>query len=209
MPHGSRKTSKDGESSGLAGHMAATLARSVGAGPPGHGRPSRRARRLGRCAPKGAHPAYRLCHASSVIFRGGLGVIAFALWVYCILDVIMTDEHRVRNLAKSMWLMIVIFTFDVGAIAWLVAGQPPRVRAGVLPYTGNTGAAAAFPEYDRPGRFVPTNPDDDEAFLRRVRERAEEQRQAEAERRRRAQEKDKPATDPDTTDPDEPDPARD
>ncbi len=144
-----------------------------------------------------------------MIFRGGLGVIAFALWVYCILDVIMADEHRVRNLPKTMWLMIVIFTFDVGAIAWLVAGRPQRARAGGLPYKGNTGAAAAFPEYDRPGRFVPANPDDDEAFLRRVRERAEEQRQAEAERRRRAQEKDEPATHPDAADPDATDPARD
>jgi hypothetical protein len=33
-----------------------------------------------------------------------------------------------------------------------------------------------FPEYDRPGRFAATNPDDDEAFLAQVRARAEQQR---------------------------------
>ena len=39
---------------------------------------------------------------------------------------------------------------------------------------GNTGRpTSAYPEYDRPGRFVATSPDDDEAFLRQVRERAE------------------------------------
>lgn len=36
----------------------------------------------------------------------------------------------------------------------------------------------SFPEYDRPGRARATNPEDDEAFLRGLRERAEEQRQA-------------------------------
>ena len=33
-----------------------------------------------------------------------------------------------------------------------------------------------FPEYDRPGRAAAANPEDDEEFLRKVRERAEEQR---------------------------------
>jgi hypothetical protein len=36
--------------------------------------------------------------------------------------------------------------------------------------------SGTYPEYDRPGRAVPANPDDDEQFLRGVRERAEEQR---------------------------------
>ncbi|MBE3016108.1 hypothetical protein IL992_44220 [Microbispora sp. NEAU-D428] len=58
-------------------------------------------------------------------------------------------------------------------------GQP-----GGLPYKGNTGR---FPEYDRPGRFVPSNPDDGEEFLRRCRERAEEQRRAYREQQRQAE----------------------
>ena len=48
-----------------------------------------------------------------------------------------------------------------------------------------------YPEYDRPGRFAATNPDDDEAFLRQVRERAEQQtraaREQRAERERQAE----------------------
>jgi hypothetical protein len=35
---------------------------------------------------------------------------------------------------------------------------------------------AEFPEYDRPGRAAAAKPEDDEEFLRKVRERAEEQR---------------------------------
>ncbi len=35
-----------------------------------------------------------------------------------------------------------------------------------------------FPEYDKPGRFIPEDPAADEEFLRRCRERAEQQRRA-------------------------------
>jgi hypothetical protein len=115
-----------------------------------------------------------------VLLRGGLGVgiIAFGLWVFCLLDVIMTEEHRVRNLSKAVWVAVVLVTFEVGAVAWLVAGRP-RSGSRDLRYKGNAGRAARqYPEYDRPGRFAATNPDDDEAFLRQVRERAEQQTRA-------------------------------
>lgn len=102
----------------------------------------------------------------------GLGVLGTALWIYCLLDVIMTDEHRMRNLGKASWIMIVLITSVVGAVAWLVAGKPQSAPRG-MPYKGNTG----YSEYDRPGRFVATDPEADEAFLKQVRERAEAQRQ--------------------------------
>jgi hypothetical protein len=110
---------------------------------------------------------------------GGLGLILFGLWIFCIIDVITTDESRVRNLPKAVWVLIVLFTFDVGSIVWLVAGHPwPSGASRSLPYKGNTGQppVSRFPEYDRPGRFAATNPDDDEAFLAQVRDRAEQQR---------------------------------
>ena len=122
----------------------------------------------------------RACEHPGVLLRGGpgVGIIAFGLWVYCLLDVIMTDDHRVRNLSKAVWVAVVLLTFEVGAVAWLVAGRP-RPGSRDLPYKGNAGRAARqYPEYDRPGRFVATNPDDDEAFLRQVRERAEQQTRA-------------------------------
>ena len=59
----------------------------------------------------------------------------------------------------------------------LVAGRP-RSGSRDLPYRDAGRAARQFPEYDRPGRFAATNPDDDEAFLRQVRERAEQQTRA-------------------------------
>jgi hypothetical protein len=109
-----------------------------------------------------------------------LGILGTALWIYCLFDVIMTDESRIRNLPKVTWIFIVLVTSLVGAVAWLVAGRP-QGPARSLPYKGNNGTA--FPEYERPGRFVATNPDDDAAVLRQVRERAEAQT-AEAKRQR-------------------------
>ncbi len=119
-------------------------------------------------------------------FDGALGTLLFLLWVFCLIDVITTDESLCRNLSKMWWVVVVLLLFDVGAVLWLVAGRP---RSGVaagrgLPYRGNTGETR-FPDYDRPGRFAATNPDDDEAFLRQVRERAEEQRRQYRERQRR------------------------
>jgi hypothetical protein len=110
----------------------------------------------------------------------GLGILGTALWVYCLFDVIMSDDSRVRNLPKLTWIFVVLVTSVVGAVAWLVAGRP-QGPARSLPYKGNRGAA--YPEYERPGRFVATNPEDDAEFLRKVRERAEAQT-AEAKRQR-------------------------
>ncbi len=117
-----------------------------------------------------------------VMFGGLVGFLLLVLWVFCIIDVITTDRAECRNLPKLLWLVIVLLVPDIGSILWLVLGRP-RESAGVngLPYKGNTGR---FPEYDRPGRQVATNPDDDETFLRGLRERAEEQRRVAREQRR-------------------------
>jgi hypothetical protein len=129
-------------------------------------------------------------HHLRVLIRGGLGlgIILTGLWVYCLIDAIMADEGRIRNLTKAMWIAIILFTFEVGAVAWLVAGRPQGPQRS-LPYKGNRGhASASYPEYDRPGRFAATNPEDDEAFLRQVRQRAEEQmREAKRQRAEREQ----------------------
>ena len=104
---------------------------------------------------------------------GAFALVMLALWIFCVVDVITTSEAECRNLQKGLWVVIVLFIPDIGSIAWLIAGRPQNgsVKSG-LPYRGNTG----FPEYERPGRFSATNPDDDADFLRECRERAEEQR---------------------------------
>ena len=111
---------------------------------------------------------------------GAFGLVLFALWVFCLVDVITTDESRCRNLQKTWWVLIVLLLFDVGSVLWLVAGRPWPSTAGSPKH-----APDGFPEYDRPGRFAATDSEDDEDFLRRCRERAEEQRLRYREQQRR------------------------
>ncbi|WP_024804976.1 PLD nuclease N-terminal domain-containing protein [Nocardia sp. BMG51109] len=120
-----------------------------------------------------------------------VGVVSLVLWVYCLIDVIMAPEGEIRQLPKGAWLMIVLLVPTVGALLWLLLGRPPSSPA--LPR-----ATAAYPEYDRPGRYAARDPESDEEFLRRLRDRAEQQRreakrqelqrQVESERRREAEE---------------------
>jgi hypothetical protein len=103
-------------------------------------------------------------------FDGVVGVAIFCLWIFCLVDVIVADESACRNLPKMLWLLIVLLLPLVGSILWLAVGKP---HVGTYPARGRS---SRFPEYDRPGRHVAESPDDDAEFLRRCRERAEEQR---------------------------------
>lgn len=123
---------------------------------------------------------------------GAIGIALTLFWVYTVLEVITTDESRMRNLPKLTWLFIVILLFDIGALAWWVAGRP-QGAARSLPYKGNTGIP---PEYDRPGRAAAQNPEDDEAFLAQLRARAEEQRKKAAEQARRLRQQEDEAPPP-------------
>jgi hypothetical protein len=59
------------------------------------------------------------------VFLPGIGgFVLIALWIYCIFDVIASEESLIRNLPKTMWLLIVFFIPDVGSIAWLLLGRP-------------------------------------------------------------------------------------
>ncbi|HSJ21782.1 MAG TPA: PLDc N-terminal domain-containing protein [Nocardioidaceae bacterium] len=100
------------------------------------------------------------------------GPVILVLWIFCVFDVITSREDEVRHLPKWGWLVLVLLFPLVGSVVWLAAGRPRRTptrRAFERPTT-------AFPEYDRPGRATALEPEADEEFLRRCRERAEEQR---------------------------------
>ena len=102
-----------------------------------------------------------------------LGPVVLVLWIFCVVDVIVARDDEVRHLPKWGWLVLVLLFPLVGSIAWLVAGRPRRTARRPSAYERE---AAAFPEYDRPGRAAALDPAADEEFLRRSRERAEEQR---------------------------------
>jgi len=108
-----------------------------------------------------------------MFFAGGLaGVLLLILWVYCILDVIATDEMLARNMPKMIWLLIVIFVPTVGSVAWLALGRPER--AGLRP--GETTK--------RPARRV-IGPEDSPEFMLRAAQDVERLRLWEDDLRRR------------------------
>ena len=108
------------------------------------------------------------------------GVLSLLLLVYCVLDIATSRPSNVRTLPKPLWFAVVLLPL-FGPAAWFLAGRPkpgsPRAVPRVLP-----------PEASGPTRA----PDDDEAFLRQLRQRAEEQRRR-AEEQRREGEDERPA----------------
>jgi len=109
-------------------------------------------------------------------------LIIIMLEIFCLIDVIVSDDDRVRHLPKIAWFLLILFFPLVGSAVWLIAGRPTNtVNRGRSPYERE---ASAFPEYDRPGRAAGLTPESDEEFLRKIRERAEEQRQRAAEQKK-------------------------
>jgi hypothetical protein len=96
-----------------------------------------------------------------VLHLGGVaGLLFLAFWVFCLLDVIATDETLTRNLPKVAWLIVVIILPTVGGVAWLLLGRPERT-------TFTPGSTT----YRRARPAAPLGPDDAEDFLRDLDER--------------------------------------
>jgi len=129
-----------------------------------------------------------------VRIEGGMFLLFLALDIFCVIDLIQSPEGEVRNLPKIAWLLLILFFPPIGSIAWLAAGRPQH---GPARYSAYERAVPAYPEYDRPGRAAGLTPESDEEFLRRVRERAEEQRRKAAEEKKRREQEQDP--DPDAT----------
>lgn len=123
-----------------------------------------------------------------MLYGGGLVALALlALWIYCIVDVISTDESLIRNLPKLVWLIIVIFLPTVGSIVWLLLGRPER--AGFAPGDSSYRAEPrARPVDRRPRSLGVMAPDDDPRFLAEIDERTKKLRAWEDELKRREEE---------------------
>ncbi len=116
-----------------------------------------------------------------------LSVAAFAVWIYCLIDVAQTRDDEIRNLNKGAWILIVLFFSVVGSIGWFIFGRPDnRPR----PLGAYERADPSFPEYDRPGRAAAADPEKDADFLKQVRARAEEQRRRYEQEKKRQQQTD-------------------
>ena len=50
-------------------------------------------------------------------------------WLYCLADAALTPASEYRGLSKITWLCIIVATFIVGAIAWLIARRSWRAKS--------------------------------------------------------------------------------
>jgi hypothetical protein len=80
-----------------------------------------------------------------------VALIALGVWLYCLFEVLTTDEAEVRGLSKFGWILAVLLTFWIGALLWLVFGRP-------------RGAGSVPPAPPK----SPQGPDDDPEFLRNI-----------------------------------------
>ena len=100
----------------------------------------------------------------------GLGLvelIMLGLWIFAMIDVLVTPAAEIRNLQKVVWFLIVLLILPglwiIGTALWFIFGRPRvSVPAGQRTGPGRVG-----------GRSTPNNgprrsvaPDDDIDFLR-------------------------------------------
>lgn len=92
------------------------------------------------------------------MFGGGILGLAALVWIFSIFDVIGSEETLVRNLPKTVWLLLVIFVPPIGPIAWLIMGRPQNIsfRPGATDYRGSRR---------------PVGPEDDASFQAEIEKR--------------------------------------
>ncbi|MEN3357085.1 MAG: hypothetical protein V7637_1067 [Mycobacteriales bacterium] len=131
-------------------------------------------------------------------FGGIFFVIMLALWLYCLLDAISADQAEVRSLPKVAWVFIVLLTFEVGAVLWLLLGRPRRSTPKPAGRARPAGRYDSWSTWTRPAtgstaRSGRPAPDDDPEFLAGLGRRANDEHkhlldQWEADLRRREEE---------------------
>jgi hypothetical protein len=69
---------------------------------------------------------------------GFFGFALLAFWLYCLYDVITTEESVIRNLPKMVWLILVLLLPDIGGLAWLLLGRPQKWQLAQPRYRGES-----------------------------------------------------------------------
>jgi|SRR5690625_191252 len=107
-------------------------------------------------------------------------LVSLGIMIYALIEAISTPSERVRIMPKGVWIIVIVLIPLVGGVLWLLFGNENAYLASTVQGFKKASGSAR-----------PTNPDDDEEFLRqldiqRAQERkARELREREAELRRR------------------------
>ncbi|MEV4636589.1 PLD nuclease N-terminal domain-containing protein [Actinoplanes sp. NPDC049548] len=93
-------------------------------------------------------------------------LLDLALLVVALIDCLSAEEYAIRALPRIAWVFLILLFSPIGAIAWFVAGRPPRAIRMSNGEKWRPGRG--FPEDERPARTGPLAPDDDPEFLRNL-----------------------------------------
>ena len=105
-----------------------------------------------------------------LVYEGVGLLLVVALWIFCLVDVIVSKEDECRNLPKLLWLLIVLMLPDVGSVLWLIAGRPRGLLQSWQQRAPRTGTAPRTKTAPRTTMPSPgANTDDDDEFLRSIR----------------------------------------
>jgi hypothetical protein len=95
------------------------------------------------------------------------GLALLLVWLFAIFDAITAPAEQIRLMPKVLWVLVIIFVWPLGAIAWFLWGRP---------VTGQPDAASrSVSSRLRPPQSLggpsraprrPIAPDDDPDFLR-------------------------------------------
>jgi hypothetical protein len=89
-----------------------------------------------------------------------VALLAAGLWMYTLIDILLTPRADCRGLGKGPWLAIAGLLFVPGSLAWLVFGRPYATPGRYLP-----GRMPRSPWYS--GQIIDLGGADAEAALRR------------------------------------------
>jgi hypothetical protein len=82
-------------------------------------------------------------------------ILVFAIDIFALVDVIISQDSRFKSLNKLAWILIILFIPLIGAILWFTLGRE-------RPVPPNSGSGHDTRRYDTPRVLAP---DDDPVFL--------------------------------------------
>ncbi|UWM50441.1 PLD nuclease N-terminal domain-containing protein [Streptomyces carpaticus] len=86
-------------------------------------------------------------------------LVPLALAIYALVDCISTKDEEVKHLPKLIWILLIVFAWIIGPIAWIFIGRKRGAAAG------GTGAGPGFGRRTGGGGGW-VAPDDNPDFLR-------------------------------------------
>lgn len=104
-----------------------------------------------------------------LVLAAVLVLVALGVWLFCLFEVLSTDEGETRHLPKFGWFVVVLFGFDLGAVAWLLFGRRRGLVTARVPAWPRDFLISRGDDGPRdPARQIPLGPDDDPEFLSRL-----------------------------------------